>query len=144
MGRRSRIVICSAVVLATVWFGWWFIQRADPRLSGESLADYLQGYANRPDQLAAEQGKVFLLLRVMFELPENAPPQQRLAFAGWTRGRSGLNEDGTVNLAWPVSWKQGQPRLVAGREGSAGSGYSVREDFAYLRYHFRYRDLSGP
>ena len=119
-------------------------QNASPKLAGEALNDYLRRYAKNPSQLPAEQGKVFLLLRVAFELPESAPVGQRLTFASWTRGRSDLNKDGTINLSWPLSWDQGKPRLVAGCEGTAGSGYYAGDEFAALRYKFKYRDLSKP
>ena len=117
-------------------------QNASPKLAGETLNDYLRGCARNPGQLPAEQGKVFLLLRVVFDLPANAPAGQRLTFANWTRGRSDLNKDGTINLSWPLFWDQGKPRLVAGCQGAAGSGYSAGDEFAHLRYKFKYRDLA--
>jgi len=117
-------------------------QNVTPGLAGETLNEHLKVYAGKPDQLSTEQGKVFLLLRVIFELPENASSGQRLTFAGWARGRSDLNPDGTVNLSWPLSWSQGKPRLVSGCEGTAGSNYSVADEYVFLRYKFNYRKLS--
>ena len=117
-------------------------QNTTPKVAADTLNDYLRRYARNPNQLPAEQGKVFLLLRIVFELPASAPVGQRLTFASWTRGRSDLNKDGTINLSWPLSWDQGKPRLVAGCEGTAGSGYSAGDEFASLRYKFKYRDLA--
>ena len=117
-------------------------QNVTSKLAAETLNEHLKHCAGKPDQLSVEQGKVFLLLRAVFDLPENASAGQRLTFASWARGRSGLNPDGTVNLAWPLSWSQGKPRLVAGCEGAAGGSYSARDEYAFLRYKFKYRDLA--
>src|SRR4030095_6367121 len=95
----------------------------------------------KPELLAVEQGKVFLLLRVIFDLPEHAEAGRKFSFADWTRARTDENSDGTVNLAWPISFASGTPRLVAGREGNAGS-YSPRNEYTFLRYQFPMRDLS--
>ena len=117
-------------------------QRADPQLAEDVLEEHLRNSAGNPDQMSSEQGKLFLLLRMVFDLPEHAPARGRI-FDGWARGQSDLNADGTVNAAWPVSVDQGKPRLVAGREGAGGGGYSVRDEYTFLRYRFKYRDLSG-
>jgi hypothetical protein len=119
------------------------IQRADPKLASEALSQHQRRFAAQAGSLAVEQAKLFLLLQVVFDLPENAPDQQRVPFGDWMRGRSDLNPDGTINLAWPLAWNRGNPVLVAGCEGAAGSNYSVADEYAYLRYHFRYRDLSS-
>ena len=116
------------------------VQKGEPRLVDEALVDYLASFQQEPNQLAVEQGKVFLLLRAVFDLPEHSAAG-RLTFDNWTRGNTDVNTDGTFNLSWPLIWQQGQPRLVSGCSGSAGS-YSVRNEYTYLRYHFRYRDLS--
>jgi len=119
------------------------IQGMDHKLAEAALDAHLRGFANKPAELADEEGKVFLLLRVVFDVRESGSAAQRFAFAGWTRGPSELNPDGTLNLAWPLAWNQGRPRLVAGRSGPEGSRYAVGDDYAYLRYHFSRRDLSS-
>jgi len=117
-------------------------QKVTPKLASDALNEHLNRYSRKADQLAVEQGKVFLLLRVIFELPESVSAAQRLTFARWPQARSDTNANGTVNLSWPLSWQQGKPQLIAGREGSAGPNYSPAEEYAYLRYRFKYRDLS--
>jgi hypothetical protein len=117
-------------------------QNVPPALAAETLNELLKRYAGKSDQLSVEQGRVFLLIRAVFDLPENGSSGQRRTFASWARGRSDLNPDGTVNLAWPLSWSQDKPRLVAGCEGAAGNDYSAGDEFAFLRYRFKYRDLS--
>jgi len=113
-------------------------QKANPKLAEDALAEYLQEYANKPSQLPIEQGKVFLLLRVVFDLPDRV---QQTSAAG--SGRPDLSADGAANPAWPLRWEEGKPRLVAGYANAAVSRKSIRDEYAYLRYRFRYRDLSN-
>ncbi len=116
------------------------VQKSSPRLVNEVLVNYLAGFQQDPNQLAVEQGKIFLLLRMVFELPEHSTAEP-LGFEHWTRGKTDVNPDGTHNLSWPLAWEQGRPHLVSGCSGSAGS-YSVGNEYTYLRYHFPYRNLS--
>ena len=116
-------------------------QKTDSKLIDAALKEYLQKYAGRPE-LVSEQSKVFLLLRAVFDLPEDAHGVAEHPFSDWNRGQAGLNAGGTVNLDWPLSWSQGGPRLVAGRDDSGGGHYSAREEYDYLRYHFPFRDFS--
>jgi hypothetical protein len=115
-------------------------QTADPKIADAALNDYVAKAASDPNQLAIEQGKVFLLLRVMFDVPET--DGQRVPSALWERRNSDVNPDGTINQAWPLVWNGGKPRLVAGRQGSAGSAYSVRNEYSFMRFRYKYRDLS--
>ena len=94
-----------------------------------------------------EDSKPFLLLRIMFELPEHAPADQRFASKGWHRsldleGRlSGHNVDGTVNLAWPIAWQNCQPTLTAGCIGSSGPPYDARAEYMFMLSRFPPRNL---
>lgn len=119
------------------------LQAADPKLAGDAMAAVLRDAAGDPAQLPQAQGKLLLLLRVAFDLPESVTGEQRLAFTAWTRSPLVTNLDGSVNLAWPLTWNQGNPRLVAGCPGPAGGDYPVADEYAFMRYHFRTRDLSG-
>jgi hypothetical protein len=118
------------------------VQSASPSLAANALGEYLLRYAAQPAQLPVEQAKLFLLLRVVFDLPENGAPGPRASFGGPTGQRSDLNADGTVNLDWPLAWNQGRPRLVASCAGFADSAYSAKDEFTTLRYDFRPRDLA--
>ena len=115
-------------------------QKVDYVLATEALTGYLAQYANDADRLTEAQGKAFLLLRVIFEAPESGGA--RLPFAQWERGQTDVNQNGSLNLAWPLMWNEGRPRLVAGRQGTAGSTYSIATEYDYFRYNFKPRDLS--
>src|SRR5690348_6681612 len=45
-------------------------QKADRTIASEALTAYLEKFANDPNQLPVEQGKVYLLVRVIFNAPE--------------------------------------------------------------------------
>jgi hypothetical protein len=90
--------------------------------------------------------KLYLLFKVMFNLPEHAPAREQFGFGAWIQqkfpGESSINSDGTINLAWPISWNDGKPRLVSGFQGYEGPPYRPAAEFDYLLKHFKYRDLS--
>ncbi|HET7626342.1 MAG TPA: hypothetical protein VFM25_13875 [Verrucomicrobiae bacterium] len=114
-------------------------QSADPKLAKQVIANRIKTASANPNQLAIEQGKIFLLSRVVFDLPGNG--SQRIPGAGWERGQTDVNPDGTINAAWPVVWNGGKPSLASGRVGNAGS-YSATNEFEFLRFRYKYRDLS--
>ena len=113
--------------------------RATPPALTEKV---LAGLCTGPNA-AENQLKCFLLLRFAFELPENgsagdrAPSRPQLAAPGET------NADGSLNLAWPMVWNGGRPRLVAGSTGALDPGYSPAQDYTFLRYKTRFRDLAS-
>lgn len=115
-------------------------QQADPKIADAALEAYFKNVGGDPVRLDAEQGKAFLLFRVIFDIPENAP--QRIPGPLWERGFSDINPDGTVNQAWPIRWNGGQPQLVAGRQGVAGGAYSPRNEYSFMRFRHKSRDLS--
>jgi hypothetical protein len=115
------------------------IQNTDPQIVDEAFEEYLKPFTNNPTQLVVEQGKIYLLLRVVFDAPENGA--QRIPSAQWDRGGTDLNPDDTINEAWPVIWNGGKPRLAAGRFGSPGS-YSVKNEYSFMRFRYKYRELS--
>ncbi len=118
------------------------LQKATPSLAGTALENYLKRYASRPEQLPAEQAKLFLLLRFAFQLPDAGAAAQRDAFGGPNPRGSDANGDGTYNMDWPIAWTQGRPRLIAGFDGTTSGPYRVKEDFDFLRFKFRPRDLA--
>ena len=88
-----------------------------------------------------ESSKAFLLLRLIFELPEHAR-DERPGGPGWlTEGRD-LNPDGTVNLGWPLTWKGGNPLLASQCLGYEGFSYSAKSDYLFLNSRFKQRDLT--
>ena len=72
------------------------------------------------EELDRNDKKLFLLMRVIFELPSSAPPQESVRFGRWVTWGTEVNKDGTVNIGWPIRWEQGRPTLVSGFAGLQG------------------------
>lgn len=90
-----------------------------------------------------QESKPFLLLRVIFWLPEHAPMSERSCFKVWVDyDRASRNDDGTANLSWPLSWIGWKPTLVAPYRGSDGQPYLVAEEFKHMLARYPMRDLS--
>ena len=87
------------------------------------------------------QTKIFILLRVYFDLPEHAPLSERVASLSWRGSWDATNSDGTISLAWPVAWKSKQPYLSQGFEGYEGRDYDPVAEFRYLNARFKRRSL---
>jgi hypothetical protein len=87
-----------------------------------------------------EESKPFLLMRVVFDLPESAPRSEYFSFKGWIHP-SGSKLPEWINLSWPVSWRNGTPHLVAAYGGSLGQPYAASAEYRYLLKRYRMRDL---
>jgi hypothetical protein len=90
---------------------------------------------------SANESRLFLLSRFVFDLPARAPAEQRRVFKGWTNWPA-PDSQGMVNLGWPIDFGPGGPSLLAAYTGSEGPRYGALEEFRYLREHFALRDLA--
>jgi hypothetical protein len=86
------------------------------------------------------ESRVFLVMRITFEIPENAPASQRFAYKGWVNWQE-PDESGNVNLAWPVAWNHGRPTLLAPYAGSQGLPYDPVVEYEFLSRTYPYRAL---
>jgi hypothetical protein len=95
-----------------------------------------------------EQTKTFLLMRVVFDLPTNAPSHdyyhRNIAFGNFMTLDT-KNSDGTLNLSWPLSWKSGKPSFIpASRIVFAPSdqqGYEADKEYKYMLGRFKFRKM---
>jgi len=102
-----------------------------------------------------DDGKLLLLMRTVFDLPERAPVGQKVNFFGWTipaknvsNGKviySDENRDGTINIAWPIVWNGGKPKLLSGETSLQGvvDVYNVLGEYKYFRARYTMRNLKG-
>jgi hypothetical protein len=117
-------------------------QQADP----ETVNAALDAFAAESRQLDARypgyelESKPFLLMRVVFALPETVPAEQRFSYKGWSNWPD-PDERGEINPGWPVAWREGRPHLIASYEGSAGQPYPAALEYRFLRATFPYRNL---
>jgi hypothetical protein len=91
---------------------------------------------------ADDETRLFLLSRVVFDLPSRAPADQRRTWKGWLNWPE-VDADGTVNLSWPVRWDESGPSLSGRYAGSEGPRYAAVEEYRDLRERFPLRELPG-
>jgi len=114
------------------------VQNADPVELNRALLAFLdegQGLEG-----PANETRLFLLSRFVFELPTRAPASERRGFKGWTNWPE-PDAQGMLNLSWPVSFEGREPTLLAPYEGSEGPRYGAVEECRYLREHYGFRKL---
>lgn len=98
---------------------------------------------------AAEDEKLFLLMRVVFQLPESVPFDEKpfVYFGGWAgrwAGTNGVtNPDGTVNLDWPIRWQDGHPEIYGEFLGFEGidARYCAAHEYAFFLRNYPMRHL---
>ena len=115
-------------------------READADVAAAALDRFVEHAARERFAGSESESKPFLLMRVLFELPERAPESERFSFKGWTNWPP-ADESGQVSLSWPISWESGKPELVARYGGSAGKPYAASAEYRLLRERFPYRDL---
>ena len=116
------------------------VQQSPPEVVESALDRFMQEALHEEFKGYESESKLFLLMRVVFDLPEVAPANQRRSFKGWVNWPE-ADSEGYVNLAWPLSWEAAKPRLIAPYEGSEGIPYAASQEYRYLLKHFPYRRL---
>lgn len=117
------------------------IQECDP----VSVEKVLNDFQNEQKNINDVDGKLFILMRIIFDLPEHSERSKDASFGDWVTRRgndvSDVNPDGTTNLSWPVSWATGRPQLISGFQGARGRPYDAAKEYHYLRTEFTLRNL---
>jgi len=125
------------------------LQTNAPKSVEEALYSYqLKGCGSNDfftmthDQLL-DDGKLFLLMKLVFNLPEAQRGQYAL-FGGWVRPKYAWEINGVHNWSWPVQWDNGNPKLFTGFLGLQGvnARYSAAEEYKFCLKRFPMRDLS--
>jgi hypothetical protein len=124
------------------------IQTNTPESVEKALFDYQMNdsrhgdFENMTVHALGNDGKLFLLMRVVFELPERAATEPT-RFGEWIGNERAKNRNGTFNLAWPLRWHDGHPVLTYGCIGIQGYKvrYKAREEYRYFRDTFPKRNL---
>jgi hypothetical protein len=130
-GRYSQKAWDQAIQVARI------LQKTDPDIVGQALDDYVSANISAVRGDYEENSKPFLLLRLMFDLPQtNASGSE----AGWLRvwRYSGSNPPAA---SWPIGWTNGQPFLLEPWQGSYGKPYAARAEYDRFRRSFPLRRL---
>jgi hypothetical protein len=114
------------------------IQNTDRRVVEEALREYSMVLHSAGPRWE----RAFILLRLVFNLPQDAPVGERKFFLGaWLAP----DVDGRVNLGWPISWSDGVPCFVAGVPAGPRSGppYDAAGEYKYMLDKYPFRDLKA-
>jgi hypothetical protein len=131
-------------------------QKSSPSTVEQALRQYQMGGATNGefqrfnDEQLDNDTKLYLLMRVVFDLPETVPAntKQIIVFGYWSgrwlKENGEMNSDGTINLAWPIRWNHGHPELIGGCIGLQGvdTRYDAGAEYQYFRGKYPYRNLS--
>ena len=108
------------------------VQQADPAVVETVLDTFVEVCSSETITEYTSESKPFLLMRVVFDLPEAAPVRERRSFKGWINW-PGPDTRGEVSLAWPITWRDGAPDLSASYEGCEGGPYDAAAEYRFLR-----------
>jgi hypothetical protein len=118
------------------------VQRTDPQVTVDAMDMFMDKVWGAEYNDGGEL-ELFLLMRVVFELPEDAPIEDlrhvRYIGMSWEEARKGNR----ANLSWPISWTDGGPRIVSSPGFITGPPYNPSEEFEHLLRRYPFRDLSS-
>jgi hypothetical protein len=84
---------------------------------------------------------LFILLRIVFDLPEIAPLDKRKIYKGWTNWPK-EDDKGNVNLKWPVGENEMGYFLMDYYIGSEGKPYDSVSEYKYFIKNYTFRNLT--
>jgi hypothetical protein len=121
------------------------VQKCEPQSVITALKQYQESTATNMHTL--DDTRLLLLMRVIFEIPDRAEPNEGhkffgKAFGGWITLGTHIYADGSLNLAWPITWNDGNPALRSGYIGLQGARYDAAEEYRELREKYSLRKLS--
>lgn len=115
------------------------VQESDPAVVEQAIRAFRAQCFERTSDVPVDcDSQVFLLLRMVFDLPEDAPVHERAIFIGWMNWPE-VDETDSVNLAWPLSWASGAPSFVASQFGAMGAPYAAVEEYRHMLEHYGFR-----
>jgi hypothetical protein len=103
---------------------------------------YSREYAAEPDSFTS--GKLFVFLRVLFDVPQAYSRPDAAVFAAWIATGSSFPGGNTpVNYLWPLEYQEG--RIVLNVRGSEiiryyGSPYQGLAEYDYFSSRFKLRN----
>ncbi len=125
------------------------LQHTDPDTVLTALREYTQvPGAEAPGNYVGKWSKVYILLRVLFDVPSERynkhkhalPPITGGGFMPAFRSRRACDRLESV-LSRPILWTKRGPRLFSSYVGYNGKPYNVEWEWLQYREHYRYRSL---
>jgi hypothetical protein len=124
------------------------LEPLDTATLNEGVAEYwseycaIGGQINDPEILTENAAKVFLLVRVVFDVPERYPVSADMSVGPFMATAENLANIGQISLLWPlVKGPEGDLVIAGSNElGTySGSPYDGVKDFAFMAKHFSRR-----
>ena len=112
--------------------------------SPSSLRNSLVIYENAcrsTTEYAEHMSKVYLLLRVLYQLPQEMSSNNAKTFGGWIHPSIGKS---SFNMSWPVSVNQSPSGIIINvdkYQGFLGRGYNAAAELDYFNQNFQRRNL---
>lgn len=106
-----------------------------------SLVNYEKVFAGTTDYVD-QLSKVYLMLRVMYQLPEEMNGTNARTFGGWIH--PGVGNASVYNMSWPLAVTQSPSGLqvsVSNYTGFIGRGYNAAAELDYFNTNFQRRNL---
>ena len=106
-----------------------------------SLVNYEKVFAGTSDYVD-QMSKVYLLLRAMYQLPQEMNSSNAKTFGGWIH--PGIGNNTGYNMSWPVSVTQspsGSQVSISTYTGFIGRGYNAAGELDYFNISFPKRNL---
>jgi hypothetical protein len=112
-----------------------------PAALHNSLVNYENVFSGASDY-TDQMSKVYLLLRVMYQLPEEMNSSNAKTFGGWTH--ISIGNGSAYNMAWPIaatSSPSGWQVSISNFTGFIGRGYDAAAELDYFNANFERRNL---
>jgi hypothetical protein len=116
------------------------IQKFAPAEIREGIQDFLNVHREDDDYLAS-LSKVYVLLRAVFNVPQEISREEAKTFGGWVHP-SVLQKSGSYDLMWPLGLNEKSEVIFVGQfEGYFGSEYDAMGEFDYFSSKYKFREL---
>jgi hypothetical protein len=113
----------------------------------EELRGAVETYAQRhrlSDDATEKLSRLYLLLRVVFDVPCSIARQQAKVFGGWNHPSVG-SDDPSFRLSWPIEVDQdGRLAVVGVYRSYRGRPYDAAGEFQYFAENFELRTTAQP
>ncbi len=116
-------------------------QTTNPSSLRNSLVNYENTFAGTSEYVD-QMSKVYLLLRVMYQLPQEMNSNNAKTFGGWTH--PSIGNANSYNMSWPVSVTQSPSGIMVNIDkyrGFIGRGYNAAAELDYFNANFPKRNL---
>lgn len=129
------------------------LQKTDPEIVLKALTEYVRQYYlpyDGPASPVEEWSKVYVLLRVIFNVPSESYDERKhtlppVSGGGFVEAYASKRaaDNASELLSKPLLWTAKGPRLLSKRAGYSGAPYRVGYEWSQFQAHYPYRELDA-